>query len=160
MEQSEHFLPVLNDWIAVFMHRSMQNLNRFSKEKGYSMSQIFALNFIHHHGTCGVSDLGEGMSVSNAAASQLLEKLVQQQMIERTEDPEDRRGKQIRLTNKGDQIIRDSLFARQSWLSELESRLSSQEKEQAISVLHLLIEKGRQIEFSKNSEYSSKTLNL
>jgi len=146
MKQSHLFIPVLNEWIAVFMHRSMQNLIKFTREKGYSMSQIFALTVIHHRGTCGVSDIGEGMGVSNAAASQLLDKLVHQKMIERTEDPEDRRGKQIRLTPKGAQVIQESYFARKSWFKELEDSLSVSEKEQTINALNILIEKGRQLE--------------
>lgn len=153
MSQSDHFIPVLNRWIAVFMHRSMQNLHKYSRESGYSMSQIFALTFVHHRGPCGVSDLGEGMGISNPAASQLLDKLVQQDLIERAEDPSDRRGKQITLTPKGAQIIKESFFARQSWFSELEDLLTEQEKEQAISTLNILIEKGKDLEQSYPADY-------
>ena len=151
MNSEDQFIPVLNQWIAVFMHRSMQNLNRFSKERGMSMSQIFALTFVQHQGTCGVSDLGEGLGVSNAAASQLIDKLVQQKMIERIEDPEDRRGKQISLTTKGIQLIKDSLVARYSWFHELKDNLSEDEKTQVINSLNLLIEKGRALEFVKTT---------
>lgn len=154
MSQPEPFNLALNQWIAVFMHRSMQNMHRFAKESGYSMSQIFSLNFIHHRGKCGVTDLGEGMGVSNAAASQMLDKLAQQEMIERTEDPTDRRVKQITLTPKGAQVIKDSLFARQSWFRELEALLSDEEKHQAISVFKLLTEKGKQLGTNETAEFS------
>lgn len=152
MKPADQFIPVLNQWIGLYMHRSMQNLNRFSREKGISMSQLFALTFVHHHGTCGVSDLGEGLGVSNAAASQLLDKLVQQNFIERTEDPADRRGKQISLTEAGHQFIKDSFIARHSWFQELQATLSEQEIEQIIPTLELLIEKGRTLEFIKTSD--------
>jgi len=152
MDTADQFIPVLNQWIAVFMHRSMQNLNRFSKERGISMSQIFALTFVHHQGTCGVSDLGEGLGVSNAAASQLIDKLVHQTMIERIEDPADRRSKQISLTTKGVQIIKDSLVARYSWFHELKDNLSEDEKTQVISALNLLIDKSKALELIKTSE--------
>lgn len=154
MNQTEPFIHALNQWIAVFMHRSMQNMHRYAKESGYSMSQIFALNFIHHRGKCGVTDLGEGMGVSNAAASQMLDKLAQQEMIERTEDPTDRRVKQITLTPKGAQVIKDSLFARQSWFKELEALLSDGEKQQAITVFQLLTDKGKQLGPNETSELS------
>ena len=155
MDSTDQFIPVLNQWIAVFMHRSMQNLNRFSKERGISMSQIFALTFVHHQGTCGVSDLGEGLGVSNAAASQLIDKLVQQNMIERIEDPTDRRSKQLSLTTKGIQLIKDSFVARYSWFHELKNKLSEDEKTQIISTLNLLIDKSRELEFIKTSEQLS-----
>ena len=152
MDSMDQFIPVLNQWIEVFMHRSMQNLNRFSKESGISMSQIFALTFVHHQGTCGVSDLGEGLGVSNAAASQLIDKLVQQTMIERIEDPADRRSKQISLTVKGIQLIKDSLVARYSWFHELKDNLSEDEKTQVISTLNLLIDKSKGLETIRTSE--------
>ncbi|MEJ2512175.1 MAG: MarR family transcriptional regulator [Anaerolineales bacterium] len=145
MSQPETFILALNQWITVFMHRSMQNMHRYAKESGYSMSQIFALNFIHHRGRCGVTDLGEGMGVSNAAASQMLDKLAHQEMIERTEDPTDRRVKQITLTEKGTQVIKDSLFARQSWFRELEQLLSEEERQLSISALKTLTDKGKQL---------------
>jgi len=146
MNRPDEFVQVLHQWIEVFMHRSMQNLHKYSKESGFSMSQIFALTFVSHRGTCGVTDLAEGMGVSNAAASQLLDKLVQQQLIGRTEDPSDRRGKQITLTAKGTQVIQESLSARHSWFSELEGQLSEHEKQQVNSVLKTLIKKGRQLD--------------
>jgi DNA-binding MarR family transcriptional regulator len=155
MNSEDQFIPVLNQWIAVFMHRSMQNLNRFSKERGISMSQIFALTYVHHQGTCGVSDIGEGLGVSNAAASQLIDKLVHQNMIQRIEDPEDRRSKQISLTEKGIQLIKDSLIARYSWFHELKDTLKEDEKTQIINTLNLLIEKGRGLEFDKTTELLS-----
>lgn len=152
MNPEDQFIPILNQWIAVFMHRSMQNLNRFSKERAISMSQLFALTFIHHQGMCGVSDIGEGLGVSNAAASQLTDKLVQQNLAERTEDPADRRSKQISLTAKGVQLIKDSLVARHSWFHDLESNLSEHEKLQVINTLKVLIEKGKMIEQIMTSE--------
>lgn len=154
MNQNDPFINALNQWIAVFMHRSMQNMHRYAKESGYSMSQIFALTFIHHRGQCGVTDLGEGMGVSNAAASQMLDKLAQQEMIERTEDPSDRRVKQITLTPKGSHVIKESLFARQSWFNDLGQLLSQEEQQQVISVLKLLTEKGKQLGPIETTEFS------
>jgi len=84
--------------------------------------------------------------VTNAAASQMLEHLVQQQMITRSEDPHDRRAKQIVLTDKGRQVLQESIHARQGWLEDLAHTLSPEEKEQVVAALHILIEKTSQLE--------------
>ncbi len=116
----------------------------YSKENGLSMSQIGAL-FQIHRGSSGVSDLGGDLGVSSAAASQMLERLVQQSLITRSEDPKDRRVKQIVLTDKGRQILKESIHARQSWLDELARTISPEEKEQIVGALNILIEKASQL---------------
>jgi DNA-binding MarR family transcriptional regulator len=145
MNQSSPFIDTFQKWMHVVMHNSMLNLTRFARENGYSMSQLMALNFISRKGPCGITDLGEEMGISSPAASQLLDRLVQHKLILRTEDPKDRRSKLVALTDKGQQIITESLKARNVWLTELESTLSHEENGRVLEALDLLIEHGRQI---------------
>lgn len=155
MTDSDKFINAFQKWIAVVMHNSMLNLTRYARENGFSISQIMSLNFIHRKGTCGVSDLGEKIGVTNAAASQLLERLVQQELITRTEDPNDRRGKLITLTKRGQRIIDESLSARIQWLHELENNLSPSELELTITTLNTLIDKAKFIDQPAEPENSA-----
>jgi DNA-binding MarR family transcriptional regulator len=75
----------------------------------------------------------------------MLERLVQQELILRSEDPSDRRVKQIILTNKGLQVLQESIRARQSWLSDLAETLSDSEKEAIIAALNILIDKANHL---------------
>ena len=68
--------PILQEWIGIFMRRSMRSLIQYIKENDLSMSQIGAL-FQIQRGKSNVSELGEGLGISTAAASQMLERLVQ-----------------------------------------------------------------------------------
>jgi DNA-binding MarR family transcriptional regulator len=145
MRSTDPFIATLQTWIEVFMRRSMHNFIHFSKERGLSMSQIGAL-FRICRVTSGVSDLGDNLGITKAAASQMLERLVQQELILRTEDPHDRRSKQIVLSEKGCRTLQESMDARQDWLNDLAITLSTSEKEQIISALNILIEKAKQIE--------------
>jgi DNA-binding MarR family transcriptional regulator len=145
MRSTDLFVATLHSWIEIFMRRSMHNFILYSKESGLSMSQIGALFRIHRF-TSGVSDLGDNLGISKAAASQMLERLVQQELILRTEDPNDRRSKKIVLSEKGCQTLQESMDARQEWLNDLTLTLSPNEKEQIISALSILIEKTKQIE--------------
>ena len=146
MSQTDPFLLTLHEWMSVFMRRSMRNTMRFSRESGWSMSQLGALMMIHRRGTSAVSDIGEELGVSNAAASQMLDRLVQEDLILRTEDPHDRRVKQIKLTDKGCQMIHEGFEARHSWLNELAQNLSKSEKEQVCHALKILTDKAKHFE--------------
>lgn len=145
MQHPDPFVNTLRSWIDAFMHRSMRNFVHFSKEKGLSVSQVTAL-FRIRHGVNGVSEIGDDLGVSSAAASQMLDRLVQQGLIMRSEDPHDRRSKLLVLTDKGQQFLCESIQARQKWIEELAELMTEDEKEQALGVLNLLVEKTNQLE--------------
>jgi DNA-binding MarR family transcriptional regulator len=139
--QADPFVTTLKEWTEVSMRHSMRNIIRYARASGLSMSNIGAIFHIHRIGSCGVTELGDHLGVTSAAASQMLDRLVQQELILRTEDPDDRRVKQIALTEKGHRILREGLHARQGWMDELAQNLSDSEKETIISGLNILIDK-------------------
>jgi DNA-binding MarR family transcriptional regulator len=141
MPSDRSFVSTLHRWTEIFMRQSMQNFIRFSRESGFSMPQIGTLFHIHRMGCIAVSELADDLGVTNAAASQILERLVQQDLVIRSEDPHDRRVKQIMLTKKGQQILHESIHARQGWLNDLENHMSVSEMEQVVAALNILIEK-------------------
>ena len=147
MQSVDPFVNTLGEWIEVFMRRSMHNFICYSKEKGLSMSQIGAL-FRIFRGKSSVSDISDNLGVTSAAASQMLERLVQQGLILRKEDPNDRRVRQVVLTDKGRQILQESIAARQGWLENLSRTLSDSQREQVTAALNILIEKANQLEQS------------
>ena len=87
----------------------IQGFMQYMKEKGLTMPQVHALMYIFHSGECQVSDIGKLADASMAAASQMAERLVQQGLVERKEDPSNRRIKKLSLTEKGRQLILDSI---------------------------------------------------
>ncbi len=139
---SDPFIRALQDWGRIFMRRSMRKMLHYAKGSGLSLSQLSALLHIYR-GESGVSEVGEYLGVSSAAASQMLERLVQMGLVTRTEDPNDRRAKRIALTEEGQRIVEESLTARQTWLNELADSLSGAEKDQIIAALQILIERVR-----------------
>jgi DNA-binding MarR family transcriptional regulator len=135
------FVATLQEWMEVSMHSSMRHIIRYIRKSGFSMSHLGAMFHIHNIGSCGVTDLGDHLGVTSAAASQMLERLVQQGLILRMEDPNDRRVKQIILTDKGQQILEEGIHARQDWMDDLAKTLSDVEKEIIIDGLNILIDK-------------------
>jgi DNA-binding MarR family transcriptional regulator len=144
MDSNDPLVVALHDWTKVFMRRSRHEFVLFSKKTGLSMSHIGAL-FRINEGKSSVSDVGGGLGITNAAGSQMVDRLVLQGLILRSEDPDDRRAKRLVLTEKGRQILDESFHARQSWLKELADSLSESEKKQVVVALRLLIEKANRI---------------
>lgn len=131
----------MHDWMSLIMRNSLGNFMRFAKEKNFSMPQLSILIHLSQEEECNVSGLGTEFGVTNAAISQLLEKMVQQGLVHRREDPQDRRNKVLELTEEGMKIAKEGLMERYKWLSELIDQLSVEEQNQVDSAIRLLINK-------------------
>jgi DNA-binding MarR family transcriptional regulator len=130
----------------VFMHRSMRGWGLFAKSTGLSMPQFGILMQLHHKGACGVSDISERFDITNAAASQLVDKLVQSRLVKRDEDPNDRRAKLLNLTDKGKKLIQQGIEERYRWVDELAGRLSAEERAQVSEALNIMTEAAKEME--------------
>jgi DNA-binding MarR family transcriptional regulator len=110
------------------------------------MPQINTLMRLHYQGSCGISDIGNQLGVTNAAASQMVERLVQQGLIERGEHPNDRRAKQLTLTRKGQEFIQQGIAARRRWMEELATTLTREQQADIVMALACLTEAARKLE--------------
>jgi len=143
-DDSKSFQETLRKTLGQVVHLSMHHFWRFAKEKGLSMAQMITLRKVYHRHDdqdCSVSDISGLLGVTNAAVSQSLDKLVVQGLVERQENPQDRRSKQILLTPQGEDLLRESMRAQQSWIEELSSHLSPEEQTQIEAAFRLLTEK-------------------
>src|SRR4030066_2222405 len=129
MQSPDPFVNTLQEWFGIFRRRMMSNFFTYTRDKGLTMAQFGTMLHIFHKGGCGVSDIGSDLGVTNSAASQMLERLVQLKLIPRTEDPIDRRVKQIVLTEKGNLIFQESSLAFQTWMEDLAKTMPSEEQE-------------------------------
>jgi len=136
----------IRTWMDVFMHRSMRGWSHFAKSTGLSMPQFSILMQLHHKGACGVSDISERFDISNAAASQLVEKLVQAGYLERAEDPKDRRAKLLTLNAKGQKLMTQGVEERHRWMDELVKNLSADDKVKVSEALTILTDAAQELE--------------
>ncbi|RCK74259.1 MAG: Transcriptional regulator, MarR family [Anaerolineae bacterium] len=140
MIESHPLSPRLQQFIGLLLRIVMQNHYRFVKQNGLTLPQMMILYHIQRVGACTVSDVGEEFGISSAAASQMLDRLVQQGFLTRQEHPQDRRVKQNSLTEAGKQIIEASMNAHQSLVAEWVKRIDANTQWQLLPLLDRLIE--------------------
>lgn len=131
----------LRNWMEVVMARSMHDWMHYVKTSGISMPQLQVLMRLFYRGACGVSHVSDDMSITNAAASQLVDKMFQQGLLDRVEDPTDRRAKQLTITEKGREFVADGIEQRYVWIDELSEQFSGEERETIMQALAILSEK-------------------
>ena len=146
MTKHLEFTQALRTWMDLSMQRSWRGWSHVAKSSGFSMQQFSILMQLHYRGTCSVSDISDRFEITNPAASQLIERLVHSGYLERTEDPSDRRSRQITLSRKGKTLVDRSLEERYVWLDQLETELSAAERDKVTDGLLILTEAARKLD--------------
>ncbi len=77
-----------------------------------TLPQVVLISRVETLGSPSLSDLADGANVSTAALSQMIDRLVQQGLLDRTENPIDRRRKAIGVTARARALLRKLEAAR------------------------------------------------
>jgi DNA-binding MarR family transcriptional regulator len=143
---SSRFSKAIQEWAETFMHHSFRDFKRFMDEASLSQGQVHAMMNLYHCESCNISDIGEHLGVSNAAASQMIDKLVGAGLLERAEGASDRRTKDIRLSPKGYQLVEAGIQSRCLWMDALTQVLTPEQQEQVALTLPILTEAVRKLD--------------
>ncbi|MBI3176553.1 MAG: winged helix-turn-helix transcriptional regulator [Chloroflexi bacterium] len=148
MTSSKQFTTALREWSEVFMSRTMREWVRFVKSSGLSLPQFSALMRLYYHGGCGMSEMSAHLDVTAAATSQMVDRLVHAGLIERVEDPSDRRAQQLTISEKGRALVEKGIEARNRWWEYLPAALNAEQRAAVVEALNSLAEAARALEAS------------
>src|SRR5512142_2971430 len=140
MRKTIPFVQAMHAWVDISAHYSMRGWAHHARATGLSMPQFSILMQLYQRGYCGISDISDRFEISSAAASQHLENLVQAGLIGRTEDPHDRRAKQIQLADKGRALIHNGFGARYQWVDQLAREIDPKDQRKIAEALTILAE--------------------
>lgn len=154
MVSISQFIQTIRQFLDFAMHHSMRERVHFAKATGLSMPQFGILMQLHYRGDCAVGDISERFDITNAAASQLVDKLVQGGLIQREEDPKDRRAKLLNLTDKGKVLIQKGIEERYRWVDQLAEKLTAEERARVNEAIAILTEAAKKMEAESITETS------
>jgi len=116
----EQLVLVLKEFAGEVIKHSARDMCCLIRTKDLSMPQVSALMYLHRHRMASISELREYLNLSLAATSHLVDRLVAPGYVTRTEDPNDRRLKQVMLTEAGAALIDE---VKQTRVEEIARRL-------------------------------------
>src|SRR5512141_2236157 len=148
MHKVVQFPQALHSWVDISAQHSMRGWSHHAKATGLSMPQFSILMQLYHRGDCGISDISDRFEISTAAASQHVDNLVHAGLLGRTEDPHDRRAKQIQLSDKGRTLIQQGFATRHDWVEQLASSIDPKDQEKVAEALAILTEAARKLDQS------------
>ena len=104
---TENLRSVLSLFAAEIMCYTTDDTLRLIRREELSMPLIVALNVVERRGAISISEISISLDFSLGNTSMLVDKLVCKGFVTRAEDVHDRRHKLVRLTEKGQALIRE-----------------------------------------------------
>lgn len=90
-----------------------------------TIPQLKSLFYISRHGRVNLSGLASGIRVTPANVTGIVDRLVEQELLTRVPDPDDRRIQWLRLTGKGEALLDNLREGRASEMHRILDRLST-----------------------------------
>jgi len=133
---------------ALFRHLFLYdrgNQLRVIEESGLSMTQCKALLELGGLGqtaeTWQVSDLADLFGASMPSMSRAVDALVKEGLATRVEDPDDRRARQVRITDKGKDLVETLVAVRQSGIEAFAATLSAAQRRKLDAAVDSLMDR-------------------
>ena len=92
-----------------------------------TIPQLKSLFYISRHGRVNLSGLASGIRVTPANVTGIADRLVEQGLLTRTPDPDDRRVSWLRATDKGKTLINDLREGRAQEMRRILDQLTEEE---------------------------------
>lgn len=128
----------LLDWSSTFIRLSLYDFNRYTRSTGLSLGQMTVLMHLHYQGPCEITRFCDMMQITPAGASNMIERMVQQGVVQRAELPGDRRVRLVDLTEAGRRIVLEGIAMRETWVAQLVSSLPAEEHEKIFAAMRSL----------------------
>jgi DNA-binding MarR family transcriptional regulator len=74
-------------------------------EEQLSFSQVATLHIVDRESSVNINDIATRLNLSMSASSRMIDELVKKELIERKEDPENRRSKMLTLSTSGNKFM-------------------------------------------------------
>jgi DNA-binding MarR family transcriptional regulator len=114
---------------------------RVVSELELSVTQLKALSALEERGELSIKALAEQLELSLPTTSRAVDGLFKRGLVERHEDPEDRRVRRLRLTRSGRRAIERLIAIRVAGASRMLNELSTEERERLAAALDLILER-------------------
>ncbi|WP_353894230.1 MarR family transcriptional regulator [Proteinivorax hydrogeniformans] len=98
--------------------------------------QFNALLLLREYGEMTIGDLGSRMYLASSTATDLIDRMERNQLVERTRDGKDRRVVRLKMTEKGDQMIMEVLESRKRYLEKILVKVENEDKKQLVNSLN------------------------
>ena len=119
---------------AIMKEFARRQMNELYKGK-ITLPQFFILEFLHREGELKMTDLAHFMSVTTAAITGIVVRLVRDGYVVRAFDAKDRRIIRVQLTTKGNDLVGKINEQRRQMLFKIFGRITERDRRDYLRIL-------------------------
>jgi DNA-binding MarR family transcriptional regulator len=123
---AERISKLLRELMSMIIQRSAGEMMCVMSEMGLSMPQMVTLHILRDRGPQTISAIADKLDLSLAATSHLVERMVQQRLVIRSEDAVDRRQKRVSIDDGGRAVLDRLIEARFREASQMMAALPTE----------------------------------
>lgn len=135
-------------------HRSHQLMRQYSLDAWMGLNltvpQLKSLLFIANHPDTNATRLAAALGVTPANVTGIIDRLVEQGLVFRKENPNDRRALVLKITEKGESLLANLRERRSSRMLEILNHMSAEDLSYLAKGLAALVKAAESIEENKN----------
>jgi len=127
-------------------HEAMRrHAERHIHSLGIGFSDFAALEVLLHKGPLPVNEIGRLVRLTSGSMTTAVDRLEKKGMVERQNDPEDRRARVVHLTEAGEKLITCAFADHERAMEEAASGLTPEERTRLASLLKKLGRKAEEL---------------
>jgi DNA-binding MarR family transcriptional regulator len=100
-----------------------------------------------------INTLASHLGISNPAVSQMIEKLVRSGMVRRIDNPHDRRGKLLELTQEGKDLVSQAKIAHHQWIGALAETIQPEDIPIIEKSIQIILDKHALLQSAQEQSY-------
>lgn len=129
------FADRLGELMPIIARESMKHsASEFYKVK-ITMPQLHMLGFLKRYGESRMTDIAKYMTVTTAAITGIVDRLVRDGYVARSHNPKDRRIVKVNLTPKGSGLVEKIDKQRRKIIMNVFSKITQKEREDYLKIL-------------------------
>jgi len=128
MSTPDNYLKVYQSMKSIALHLDNGEKSLFSRF-GLTTSRFFVLKHLNDHPGINYMDLSEKLLCTKGNTSRILQGMLNDDLIYRLENPEDRRSFQLYLSKLGEQMYKEVNLEYQEYVKEMLSKLNEDQLE-------------------------------
>jgi len=127
-------------WLVLWKAFEALQLHAYQhiRSVGLGLSDFAVLELLLHKGPRPVNAIGAKVGLTSGSVSVAIDRLEARQLVERKDDPQDRRARIVHLTPQGRKLIESAFSRHAEAMERAASGLSKSERAQAIHLLKKL----------------------
>lgn len=137
-DRQEHITEQLQDLLKQISISLSFVLSKVLEDSSLTFHQVYILKVISKKPSINLTALCKELKLSKGAMSLTINKLVEAGLVQRFENPADRRNRYIALTEKGEKVLKKTLEKSREVFNRLTYNLTTEELEEIIGSLSKL----------------------